>query len=65
MFFTSKEREEKNKISKFSVIKELCGFLKARKKWWLIPLVVLLIIFGALIVFVEGSALAPFIYTIF
>ncbi|OGZ24005.1 MAG: hypothetical protein A2896_01545 [Candidatus Nealsonbacteria bacterium RIFCSPLOWO2_01_FULL_43_32] len=56
---------EENKISKFSVIKELCGFLMIRKKWWLIPLAVLLIIFGALIVFVEGSALAPFIYTIF
>ncbi|MFH1423774.1 MAG: DUF5989 family protein [Candidatus Nealsonbacteria bacterium] len=52
-------------MSKLSIIKELWIFLKVRKKWWLMPVVILLIIFGALIVFAEGSALAPFIYTIF
>jgi len=54
-----------DKISKFSIIKEFWGFLMSRKKWWLIPLVVILIMFGLLIIFAEGSALAPFIYTIF
>ena len=44
---------------------ELWEFLKVRKKWWLAPIVILLVLLGALIVFTEGSALAPFIYTFF
>ena len=50
---------------KISLIKELWNFLKVRKKWWLGPIVVVLVLLGALIVFSEGSALAPFIYAIF
>jgi hypothetical protein len=46
-------------------LKELWLFLKTRKKFWLIPLIVILLFLGALIVFSGGSALAPFIYTLF
>ena len=56
---------DQKKVSKISIIKELWSFLMSRKKWWLIPLVVILIIFGLLIIFAGSSALAPFIYTIF
>lgn len=52
-------------MSKLSIIVELWEFLKVRKKWWLAPIVILLVLLGALIVFTEGSALAPFIYTFF
>ncbi len=40
-------------------------FLKVRKKWWLTPIVVVLLLLGLLIVLTQGSALAPFIYTLF
>ncbi len=52
-------------MSKLSVIKEFWEFLRVRKKWWLLPIVVFLLVLGALIVFAEGSAVAPFIYTLF
>ncbi|MFC1557888.1 DUF5989 family protein [candidate division KSB1 bacterium] len=52
-------------MSKYSIIAELWDFLKVRKKWWLIPIAVFLILLGALIVFAESSAIAPFIYTLF
>ena len=48
-----------------SFIKEFLSFLKERKKYWLIPIIIVLAIFGMLIVLSQGSALAPFIYTIF
>ncbi len=44
---------------------ELWIFMKTRKKFWLIPIIIVLILLGGLIVFVEGSAVAPFIYTLF
>jgi hypothetical protein len=44
---------------------EFWQFLKVRKKWWLLPIVVVMAMVGALLVFAHGSALAPFIYTIF
>ncbi|MCK4980730.1 MAG: hypothetical protein KAS62_10060 [Candidatus Delongbacteria bacterium] len=46
-------------------IKELLEFIKTRKKYWLIPLILILLFFGVLIVMTSGSAIAPFIYTIF
>ncbi len=52
-------------MSKLSILRELWGFLKVRKKWWLAPIVIFLVLMGALIVLAEGSALAPFIYTLF
>ena len=48
-----------------SFILELWRFLRARKKFWLLPIIFMMVIFGGLIVLVEGSAVAPFIYTIF
>ena len=47
------------------LIKEYMSFLKRERKWWLIPLVVILLALGTLIIFFEGSALAPFIYALF
>jgi len=47
------------------LIKDLWGFMKARKKFWLAPLIVMLLLLGALIVLTQGSAVAPFIYTLF
>ncbi|MHA2218953.1 MAG: DUF5989 family protein [Candidatus Hodarchaeales archaeon] len=48
-----------------SIIAEFWDFLRVRKKWWLTPIVVFLVLLGALIIFTEGSAVAPFIYTLF
>lgn len=52
-------------MGRLAVLKDLWGFLKMRKKWWLGPMVVTLVLLGLLIVVTEGSALAPFIYTLF
>jgi hypothetical protein len=46
-------------------LSELVEFLLARKKFWLIPIMLMMAIFGALIVLTQGSAVAPFIYTLF
>lgn len=46
-------------------ITELIAFLRHRKKLWLLPLVLVMVILGALLVFAQGSILAPFIYTLF
>jgi Family of unknown function (DUF5989) len=46
-------------------LKDLWGFLKNRKKFWLLPLIAILLAFGVLIVLASGSAIAPFIYTLF
>ncbi len=52
-------------MSKVSIIREFWDFLKIRKKWWLLPIVILLVLLGALIVFTESSVIGPFIYTLF
>jgi hypothetical protein len=44
---------------------ELWGFLRARKKFWLLPIIIMMALLGALIVLTQGSAVAPFIYTLF
>jgi hypothetical protein len=44
---------------------EIWGFLRTRKKFWLLPILILLALFGALVILVQGSAVAPFIYTLF
>ena len=46
-------------------MKEFWSFLRVRKKWWLAPIVIFLVLLGALLVFANGSALAPFIYSLF
>jgi len=48
-----------------SFIKEFWQFLRIRKKFWLLPIILVLLFFGSLIILAQGSAVAPFIYTIF
>jgi hypothetical protein len=48
-----------------SLIRELWAFMRVRKKWWLMPIIIVMLLVGMLLVFAQGSALAPFIYTIF
>lgn len=48
-----------------SFIKELWAFMRSRKKFWLMPIIVMMAVLGALIVLAQGSAVAPFIYTLF
>tara|TARA_A100001035_G_C27428271_1_gene340349 strand:+ start:131 stop:280 length:150 start_codon:yes stop_codon:yes gene_type:complete len=48
-----------------SFLKEFWNFLKVRKKFWLLPIILVLALFGGLIILSQGSAVAPFIYTIF
>ena len=52
-------------MNKLAIIKEFWEFLRVRKKWWLAPIVLFLLILGCLLVFAKGSALAPFIYSLF
>ena len=47
------------------LIKDLWGFMKERKKFWLAPIIVIMLLLGGLIVLTQGSAIAPFIYTLF
>ena len=47
------------------LIKDLWDFMQVRKKFWLAPIIIVLLLLGALIVFAQGSAVAPFIYTVF
>lgn len=47
------------------LLKDLWGFLKVRKKFWLAPIILVLLLLGALIIFSQGSVVAPFIYTLF
>ena len=48
-----------------SFIAELWKFLRVRKKYWLFPVILMMVVFGGLVVLAQGSAVAPFIYTIF
>ena len=48
-----------------SFLRELWRFLRVRKKYWLIPILIVMVILGGLIVLAQGSAVAPFIYTLF
>ena len=48
-----------------SFIQELWSFMRIRKKFWLLPIMLMMLLFGGLIVLTQGSAIAPFIYTIF
>jgi len=52
-------------MSKLAILKELWDFLKVRKKWWLTPIVIMLVLLGLLIAFTQSSTVAPFIYTLF
>jgi hypothetical protein len=48
-----------------SFLAEFWSFLKVRKKFWLLPMLIMLVLFGGLIVLAQGSAIAPFVYTLF
>jgi hypothetical protein len=52
-------------MARNGLVREMWGFLRARKKWWLLPIIVVMMVVGLLLVFAQGSALAPFIYTLF
>lgn len=52
-------------MRKFGILKEFFEFLAHQKKWWLTPIVVMLLLIGALVIFTESSAVAPFIYALF
>lgn len=47
------------------LLKDFWGFMKERKKFWLGPIIVIMVLLGALLIFAQGSAVAPFIYTLF
>ena len=49
----------------FDLLKDVWDFLKVRKKYWLAPLIITIVLMGALLVFTQGSVVAPFIYSIF
>ena len=47
------------------LVTELWAFMKERKKYWMLPIIIVLMLFGSLLIFAQGSAVAPFIYTLF
>ena len=52
-------------MSQAGLVRELWAFMRVRKKWWLLPILLVMVLVGSLLVFAQGSALAPFIYAIF
>jgi hypothetical protein len=59
------EREAGETFLMLDFLKDLWAFMRERKKFWLAPIILVMVLLGALIVFAQGSALAPFIYTLF
>ncbi len=55
----------KTQVKRPGLASELWAFMRARKKFWLLPIIIVMFLVGTLLVFAQGSALAPFIYTIF
>ncbi|MEK7591046.1 MAG: DUF5989 family protein [Patescibacteria group bacterium] len=51
-------------MSKLSIFADLWQFMRVRKKWWLMPILIVIILFGLLLIFAQNSVLAPFIYTL-
>ncbi|HUU38593.1 MAG TPA: DUF5989 family protein [Candidatus Desulfaltia sp.] len=52
-------------MGKLSILKEIWDFIRHRKLYWLVPIIIILVLVGLLLVLSEGSAIAPFIYTLF
>jgi hypothetical protein len=52
-------------MSRLAIIKEFFDFLRERKRWWIAPILISLVVLGGLLIFASGSALAPFIYSLF
>ncbi len=65
MYTRSRMKFLRSITSRFAIFGELWAFMRVRKKWWLGPIVVVLLFLGLVVVLTEGSALAPFIYTLF
>ena len=51
-------------MSKLSIFADLWQFMRVRKKWWMMPILIVIILFGLLLIFAQNSVLAPFIYTL-
>ncbi len=62
---SEKKRNSGGFLIRLGIIGELIRFMWKRKLWWLIPMILVLILFSALLIFSQGSAIAPFIYTLF
>jgi len=54
-----------NALEKLSIFGEIWKFMRVRKKFWLLPILIMMVVFGGLVVLTKGSAIAPFIYTLF
>ncbi len=52
-------------MSKLSIFSELWHFMRIRKKWWLLPIIMIIVLLGLILIFAQTSPLAPFIYTVF
>ena len=52
-------------MSRGGIMRELWSYMRVRKKWWLLPIIIVMALIGTLLIFAQGSALAPFIYTVF
>ncbi|MFH0770285.1 MAG: DUF5989 family protein [Candidatus Peregrinibacteria bacterium] len=52
-------------IEKLAIFRDIWQFMRVRKKWWLLPMILTLVFLGLILIFAQGSPLAPFIYTIF
>jgi hypothetical protein len=52
-------------MNRLAIIKEFLDFLREQKRWWIAPIVVCLLLLGGLLIFAKGSALAPFLYSLF
>ncbi len=59
------KKQRKHKNTKLIIVAEFWEFMRVRKKFWLMPIVIFLLLLGLLVVFTEGSAIAPFIYALF
>lgn len=59
------EKSHGGASTRIGIVGELLSFLWKRKLWWLIPMIIVVVLFAVLLVFAEGSAVAPFIYTLF
>jgi hypothetical protein len=62
---SEKKRKSGSFLTRLETIGELLRFMWKRKLWWMIPMILVLILFAALLIFAQGSAIAPFIYTLF
>lgn len=60
-----KETSKKRKSSKWSILVEFWQFMRVRKKIWLAPIIIILLLLALVVVFTEGTAIAPFIYALF